>query len=159
VYVLLPPVLVLGWIVNLPAAAACLLICKSLGRSRKDEASLKIIVGAVVFPISWIVAGVLVAVGALRLDAAFAGLPGVPLMAGLTTASLGAVGGAVALRYGRLSRETARAIRVRLTRRRKVEEVERLRAERGVLFEWLSRLADGLDLPGTIAPDGRVVGG
>jgi len=157
VYVLLPPVLVLGWIVNLPPAALCLLVCKALGSSRKDEASLKIIVGAIIFPVAWVVAGVLVSIGAVRLGSSFPRLPAVPLAAGLATAALGAIGGAVALRYGRLSRETMRAIRVRVTRRREVREVDRLRSERGALYDWLMRLADGLELPGAIAPDGRIV--
>jgi len=157
VYVLLPPFLIVGYVVNLPAALACLGVAKAMSRAKKDEASLKLLAGAVFFPLSWIAAGVLAALGHTRLHESFPALPDSPVVAGVVTALLGVVGGAVAVHYGRLSRETLRAMRVRLRRRRRQDEVERLKSERQSLCEWLNRLAEGLDLPGEIARDGRVV--
>jgi 1-acyl-sn-glycerol-3-phosphate acyltransferase len=157
VYVLLPPLLVIGYVVNLPAALLVLAVCKGMSQAKKDEASLKLLAGAVLFPLAWIVAGVLAALGHIRLHAWFPTLPDTPVLAGVVTALLGAVGGAVAVRYGRLSRETLRAMRVRLRRRRRQQEVARLRLERSDLHDRLIRLAEGLDLPGEITRDGRVV--
>ncbi len=157
VYVLLPPLLIVGYVVNLPAALLCLGVAKAMSRAKKDEASLKLLAGVVFFPLSWIAAGVLAALGHIRLHELFPALPDSPVIAGVVTALLGMVGGAVAVHYGRLSRETFRAMRVRLRRRRRQDEVERLKRERQSLYEWLIRLAEGLELPGEIAPDGRVV--
>lgn len=157
VYMLLPPLLIVGYVVNLPAALLCLGVAKAMSRAKKDEASLKLLAGAVFFPLSWIAAGVLAALGHIRLHESFPALPDSPVITGVVTALLGAVGGAVAVHYGRLSRETLRAMRVRLRRRRRQDEIERLKGERQSLYEWLIRLAEGLDLPGEIARDGRVV--
>jgi 1-acyl-sn-glycerol-3-phosphate acyltransferase len=157
VYVLLPPLLIVGYVVNLPAALLCIGIAKAMSQAQKDEASLKLLAGAVLFPLSWIAAGVLAALGHLRLHEMFPALPDTPILAGVVTALLGAVGGAVGVRYGRLSRETLRAMRVRLRRRRRQHEVARLKLERGGLYEWIMRLAEGLDLPGEITRDGRIV--
>lgn len=157
VYMLLPPLLIVGYVVNLPAALLCLGVAKAMSRAKKDEASLKLLAGAVFFPLSWIAAGVLAALGHIRLHESFPALPDSPVITGVVTALLGAVGGAVAVHYGRLSRETLRAMRVRLRRRRRQDEIERLKSERQSLYNWLIRLAEGLDLPGEIARDGRVV--
>lgn len=157
VYMLLPPLLIVGYVVNLPAALLCLGVAKAMSRAKKDEASLKLLAGAVFFPLSWIAAGVLAALGHIRLHESFPALPDSPVITGVVTALLGAVGGAVAVHYGRLSRETLRAMRVRFRRRRRQDEIERLKSERQSLYNWLIRLAEGLDLPGEIARDGRVV--
>jgi len=157
VYILLPPLLLLGVIVNLPAAIVCTLVAKRVSKASKDEASLKILVGAILFPLSWLAVAVLVAVGVVRLDTLFPGLSSIPVVAGLHAAALGVVGGAVAMRYRRLSSETLRSLLVRFTRRRRAAQIERLRAERAELHDRLVALGDGLELPGEITPDGSVV--
>jgi len=157
VYLLLPPLLVLGYLVNLPAALLCRAIVKRMAQESKDEASLKVIIGAIVFPITWTIVGVLVALGVIGLGGVFGVLRGVPLAAGLVAAILSAVGGAVAIRYRRLTGETLRAIRVRRTRRVRAEEIERLRGVRARLHDLVIGLSSDLDLPGVVAPDGRVV--
>ncbi len=157
VYVFLPPVLVLGVIVNFPAALICALLAKTLAGASKDEASLKIIIASILFPITWIVVAALVTVGAVRLEVMFPGLSNAPLVAGLLTAVLSAIGGGVALIYRRLSHETTRSLRVRLTRRRRGREIRRLRRERRLLHDWLVGLGQELELPGAVTSDGRVV--
>jgi hypothetical protein len=157
VYILLPPILVIGVIVNLPPAILTVLIARRMAGAAKDEASLKIIIGSVVFPIAWVGAAASVAFGVVRLETLFPGLPNAPLVAGILTALFGATGGVVALRYRRLSRETMRALRVRFTRRRRASEIERLREERAFLCDRALTLGEGLDLPGEVAADGRVI--
>jgi len=157
VYILLPPLLLLGVVVNLPAAIICTLVARRMSKASKDEASLKILVGAILFPLSWLAVAFLVALGVVRLNTVFPGLSSVPVVAGLFTAALGAIGGAVALGYRRLSRETLRSLRVRFTRRRRATQIERLRAERSELHDRIVALGEGLDLPGAITRDGSVV--
>ncbi|MBX3469366.1 MAG: 1-acyl-sn-glycerol-3-phosphate acyltransferase [Planctomycetes bacterium] len=156
VFLLLPPILVVGVVVNLPAAALLWAIARLAARKRKDEATVKILVGALLFPLTWLAAGVLAALGHQALHARFPSVPDQPLLAGLLVATLAAAGGAVAVRYRRVSRETLRALRVRLTRRSRDVAVERLRRERAVLHDAIDELAQGLALPGVIASDGRV---
>ena len=69
------------------------------------------------------------------------------------------VGGMVGLRYIRLARETARAVRVRLTRARRRRALAYLKAERAALYDAVMQLVGDLDLPGSVTPEGRVVPG
>ena len=157
VYVLLPPVLVLGIIVNLPAALLCLVLARKFARASKDEASIKVIMASILFPVTWIVTALLVTFGMVRLEAMFPGLPDAPVVAGLLTAGLSAIGLGVALSYRRLSHETMRALHVRFTRRMRAREIRRLRRERSALHDRLVSLAEGIDLPGVVTSDGCVV--
>ena len=63
----------------------------------------------------------------------------------------------MALYYLRLAQSVARAIRVRLTRARRVAAIKRLRRERSAIFGRVMELAEGLELPGSVAEDGRIV--
>lgn len=157
VYVVLPPILLVGYLVNLPVALFLLFLSKLVSRAYKDEATVKLLVGTLLFPLSWIAAGI----GTMKLHswlhASVPGLPATPLVAGLFVVVLAIVGGALALRYFRVARETARAIRVRAFRVWRRREVERLRVERGDLFEAITGLGEGLELPGEVRSDGRIV--
>ena len=156
VYVLLPPILVVGLLVNLPPAWLTSVLARRFAKAAKDEASLKVLIGVVLFPLTWIGVAAAITLGLVRLQGWFPALPSAPLVAGVSVAALGAAGGIVALRYRRLSAETARAVRVRRTRRRRASEVDRLRTERSDLCDRILALAEGLDLPGRVAPDGTV---
>jgi 1-acyl-sn-glycerol-3-phosphate acyltransferase len=157
VYLVLPPILLVGFVVNLPVALALWVLSKAASRAYKDEATVKVLVGSVAFPVVWLAAGF----AAYRAHEAFSnalpGLPNTPILAGVLVALLAFLGGAVSLRYLRVARETARAIRVRLFRRWRRNEVERLRRERAALFEGISALGSGLELPGHVGADGRVM--
>ena len=157
VYLLLPPLLVLGYLVNTPVALALGAFARRMGAKIKDQASIKLIMGAVVFPVVWLAVSLLVAWGQINLHELYPGrVPEAPWLAGLVTFLLCSVGGWVAVRYLRLAGETYRAIRVRLTRAMRRQSVHRLARERAVLFEAAEALAEGLELPGEVAPDGRV---
>src|SRR5690606_10341000 len=57
VFVVLPPLLVFGLVVNLPAAAALLAASKIFAQRQKDEATIKLLLGAILVPASWALAG------------------------------------------------------------------------------------------------------
>jgi hypothetical protein len=86
----------------------------------------------------------------------FPSLPDTPVLAGLLVVLLGALGGMLALRYLRLVRETARAVRVRLTRRRRKRALLWLLRERAELCDALTTFSQGLEPPGTVMDDGRI---
>lgn len=157
VYLLLPPLLILGYVVNTPVALALGAFARRTGGKVKDQASIKVIVGLLVFPVVWLAVSLLVAWGQINLHDLFPGrVPEAPWLAGIVTFLLCSLGGLVAVRYLRLAGETYRAIRVRLTRAMRRRAVHRLARERAVLFEAAQALAEGLELPGEVTPDGRV---
>ncbi len=157
VYFFLPTLLVIGYAVNLPTALLVLAVAKATSRKMKDEASVKVIVGALAFPLTWLAAGILVGWGWSLLHASYPKVPDAPILTGVLAFLLSAAGGAVALHYWRLARATARAIRVRLTRAARAAAVRRLKAERGQIYGVVMELAEGLELPGQVAEDGRIV--
>lgn len=157
VFFLLPPLLIVGWVVNAPPALLLIGIAALASRQRKDEATVKLLLGAVLFPLTWIAAGVGAAYASSELHQAIPSIPDTPILAGVSVALLSAVGGAAALRYLRVARETARAVRVRLTRALRAKNILRLRQERALLHDAILELAEGLDLPGNVLEDGRVV--
>ncbi len=156
VFVLLPPLLFVGYAINLPPLVGLWALSKTFATQRKDEASIKLMFGAIAFPAAWISAAALVIVPHEPMRATWPGLPDAPWLAAAVTVVLGILGGMLALRYSRLVRETMRAVRVRLTRARRRVAVARLRVERAELFDAVMALAAGLELPGTVLPSGRI---
>jgi 1-acyl-sn-glycerol-3-phosphate acyltransferase len=154
-YLLLPPILLVGVLINGPAALVSLVITRLASAAVKDVATLKILIGAVLYPGSWVAAGLLVAWGQVSLHEAYPTIPEIPVLAGLIVGALGALGGAVALTFRRILTETWRALRVRLTRKRRWYAVQRLLAERADLFDATMALAEGLDLPESVVPRKR----
>lgn len=157
VFFFLPPLFLIGIVVNAPAALGLLGLSKLLSKRKKDEATVKLLFGAVAFPLSWVVAGLIAA----RLDLALSMLmpqtwQHTPWITGVVAAVLTALGGPLALRYFRLARETARALRVRLTRARRRATIARLRVERSDIFDGFMELVAGLALPGSVDESGRV---
>jgi len=157
VYLLLPTFLLIGYLVNLPTALALIGLAKLGSKAYKDEATVKLLAGAVAFPLTWLAAALLVAWGERHLAGLYPAIPHAPLLTGALAFLLSAVGGAVALVYWRLANQTLRSVRVRFTRARRRAAVARLRGERGELFAAIMALGEGLDLPGTVAADGRVL--
>jgi hypothetical protein len=58
--------------------------------------------------------------------------------------------------FAQILNETTRLVRVRTTRLRHRELVDRLRGARAALFDSLVKVAEDLELPGRVLFDGRV---
>src|SRR5690606_31568217 len=102
VFMLLPPLLVFGLVVNRTAAIALLGASRIFARRKKDVATIKLLLGALLVPSSWGLAGWLAYRGSetiYRLDPT---LPDAPGAAAMAVILLGAIGGMAALRYLRL---------------------------------------------------------
>jgi 1-acyl-sn-glycerol-3-phosphate acyltransferase len=156
VFLLLPPLLLVGYAVNAVPFLGLGVISRLLAKKRKDEATIKLVFGFFAFPLAWAAAGVSAAWTHRHLHALFPSLPDAPVLAAAVVVALGIAGGVVALQYMGMARETARAVRVRLTRARRRRSLERLRAERAELFEEILALSEGLELPGWVDEKGRV---
>jgi 1-acyl-sn-glycerol-3-phosphate acyltransferase len=157
VFLLLPPILLVGYLVNLPPALGLMAISRKFAKRKKDESSIKLMFGVIAFPLTWIAAGIGAGLTHQWLHELFPRIPNTPILAGLLVVLLAIVGGMVALRYLRLARETGRAVRIRLTRARRKSALARLRVERAELYDAIMMLLGDLDLPGAVRPDGRVV--
>jgi hypothetical protein len=141
VYFVLPPVLLIGYVVNLPGAVLVSALSRWGAAARKDVASLKLLAGAALFPALWIAAALLAAWGDTRVSRLYPQFRGAPLLTGTLAFMLSALGAMVALHYQRVASQTLRAVRVRLTRWRRAATLDRLKAERAFLYDELRRLA------------------
>lgn len=157
VFLLLPPVLVVGYAVNFPPAVALWALAKLGAKKKKDEATIKLFCGALLFPATWLAVGFGAARAAESLHAAYPSIPDAPIMAGLVCVCLAILGGLLTVRYVRLVRETLRGVRVRLTKARRTSMLAHLRVERAELHDAVVGIAEGVELPGTVLPDGRIV--
>ena len=132
VAVLLPPLLVLGAVVNVPPYWLLKGVAIVAAKAEKDVATVKIMGGAVLFPAFWAAAGWLAARGwiALPLD-----LPEAPWAVGAVVAVLSALGGVAVLLYSEVARGAWRALRVRAARWRHADHLPDLRARRADLHD------------------------
>lgn len=149
VFVLLPPVLVLGFVVNLLPAAIVWSILRWRAKQDKDEATIKILAGAGAFPLAWLAAGCLTAI-------AFGETFWGHLMLGAVATAAAACGSLLVVHYQRFAAQTLRAIRIRFTQRAQADTLARLRSERSAICDAVERLAAGVELPGRVLQDGRV---
>jgi hypothetical protein len=157
VFLLLPPILVVGYVINLIPYNALKGVSHIFSREAKDTATVKIIGGSILFPVTWAAAAFLAARAHERLNLMYPTLPDVPITVAIVTVVLAIAGGLLALIYTELSQETWRALRVRITRRRRNDAIETLLRKRADIYEAVNTLSHGLDLPGYIADDGRLL--
>lgn len=153
---LLPPLLLVGLVANAPAVLLLEGVVRLAARRKKDQASIKLLVGALLFPAAWLAFALLAAWGGTAVARLFPKVPDLPWATGAAAFLLSAAGGVLLLVYGRLSRHWGRALLVRLRRRLNRARIERLLAERAAIRAEADRLAQGLLLPGHVAPGGRI---
>ncbi|MBT8401364.1 MAG: 1-acyl-sn-glycerol-3-phosphate acyltransferase [Rhodothermia bacterium] len=144
VFLLIPPILVAGYVINVIPYYLLKGVTRLLAKQTKDLASVKIIGGSILFPVTWATAGYLAAKAHHELHLMFPTIPDVPVVAAVTTVGLGIAGGLLALVYIELSADTWRAVRVRVTRRRQREAVDSLRERRAEICSRVEELIRGL---------------
>ncbi|MEM7433688.1 MAG: 1-acyl-sn-glycerol-3-phosphate acyltransferase [Myxococcota bacterium] len=156
VFLVFPPVLVLGSLINAGPYFLSNAIAKLAAKQYKDTATIKLIAGLVLFPTAWLLAALLVGLGTIEIHDSFPGIPRAPWAAGLTTFLIGAFGGALALVYLELVQRTWNSIKIRAKRKWGPTIIARLSEERSALFDALQSMSEGLDLPGRVRDDGRI---
>ncbi len=156
VFLVFPPVLVLGALINAAPYFLTNVISRLASRQYKDTATVKLLAGIVLFPLAWSVAALLVGLGQLELHESFSGIPRAPWLAGITTFMIGVLGGALALVYLELFTRTWTSIKIRAKRQWGSTIIRQLSAERAVLYEAIEEIREGLHLPGEVLSDGRV---
>jgi len=157
VFLVAPSLIALGGLVNLGPFVVLRIGTNLAAKRHKDVATLKLLGGAVLYPVTWVCAAGIAARIAFELHAARAMIPETPLLAALAVLLLSFLGGMLALRYLRLVRETAHALRVRITRLHRRRAIRRLLVERSRLADGLEALEEGMDLPGAVTAEGAVL--
>ncbi len=135
VYLVLPPFLIIGVVVNLIPALVVWAFNRVVARHYKDEATLKILLGSFLFPITWLLAAWLVGWGEGLLADIYPKIPRAPVLTGVIAFLLSAFGGMLALQYRQIATETYRTIRVHFTLARGKKSISTLLDLRGRLFD------------------------
>ena len=156
VFLVFPPVLLLGVLINAAPFFVVRVISRFTSRQYKDTATIKLLASLVFFPLSWLIFALLVGLGQVELHNTFAGIPLAPWRAGITTFLIGAFGGALALVYLELVKRTWSSVKIRAKRQWGSTIIEQLSDERAALYDLIEEMRAGLDLPGDVLSDGRV---
>lgn len=156
VFLVIPPVLVLGLLINAAPYFLINVVSRIASRQYKDTATIKLLTGLILFPLAWLIFALLVGLGQIELHNSFEEIARAPWRAGITTFLIGAFGGALALIYLELVRRTWTSIKIRAKRKWGSTIIGRLSAERAALYQAIEEMRAGLDLPGDVLGDGRV---
>lgn len=145
VFLLLPPLLLLGYLVNGTAAVIVLGSAKLLAKKTKDVASYKLLVGSVIFPLTWLAVIPLGVAAHEWFAASFPLLPDTPILSGVILAVASIIGGAHALRYQHVARQSWKNLRVRFRRRQQRDFIAATLAVRAGIFEKIMAVADAIE--------------
>jgi glycerol-3-phosphate O-acyltransferase/dihydroxyacetone phosphate acyltransferase len=156
-FVVFPSLIFLAGAVNLGPYLIIRYGSRMAARKGKDHATIKLAAGVVLYPIAWSVAAVMAAGASFMLHEVDPLIPAAPVQAAIVVVLLSVAGGAAGIHYLRLVRETARALRVRITRARQRVALAELRVERSELADLLERSEEGVDLPGAVTAQGKVI--
>jgi len=137
VWLVLPFFLVIGILVNLPTFLLLQGLAKTASTEDKDEASIKLLVGAVAFPLTWLVAAVLVAWGGNLLASGYPTIHYSAVLTGLVAFVLSWFGWLLVIHFRQIASEARRALEVRFTLTRRRHAVKQLLEERARLYDRL----------------------
>jgi len=153
--VLLAPIALFGYVTNGPTAVFVSSLAHTLGRAAKDRATIKVLVGMLVLPITWIGVGAIAAYGANLIASSKLSF-GITLGIGVAATLLSLLGVPAVFLFSQVLNETIRRVRTRATRLFNRKAIGRLRRQRAALFDSLVKEAEDLQLPGSVLFDGRV---
>lgn len=157
IFVILPPFILLGLVVHAVPAAALWFASRTFAKRKKDVSSIKVLLGVLLFPLSWSVVIITAVYADQTLREVYPFLPEHPVFAAIVVLLLALVGLVVALRYAELANDTIRSARVRLVRTRRRSAIAHLRVERSEIYDDFMALVGEMDLPGAVRPDGLVI--
>ena len=155
----LPPLLLVGYVVNFPTTIAIRIFATRYSSLDKDQASVQLFTSLVAYPATWFVWSCLAYWGYLEASIIFPNLPDVPIASALFVMSLSMMGCVVMFVYLRAVKRMLRAWRVNWTKNTQRWLVSDLLERRHNLAEALIEFSDGLDLPGFVGEDNRLTWG
>ena len=141
----LPPFLLIGYIINLPPAWLLNLIAEYFSKLGKDIASVKTFVGIVLFPLTWSLWSFLSAWGYTQ---SYLSQMSTDHTAAFVLSFIFCIFSAlVVVNYTRFFKRTYLAIKLRLKKASRSSCVDRMKKRRALLFDRIIALSDGLELP------------
>lgn len=152
----LPPVLLVGYVVNFPTTALIRVFAKRYSALNKDQASVQLFSSLIGYPLTWLVWAGLAYWGHLEASPIFPNLPDVPIASAIFVLSLSMVSCVVMFVYLRSVKRMFRAWKVHWTKKRHQWYIQDLLDRRQWLAEALIEFAEGLDLPGVVGDDNRL---
>ena len=155
-----PPILMVGYVINLPTALLVKGLSKGYSSLKKDQASVKLFSSVVLFPVTWMLWGGIGYLGYVEFLPAsthlFPRLPDLSIAAAVFVSSLAMLSCIIMFTYIKAARRVLRAVKVRVNKRHNKVMIEDLAQQRSRLCDRLMALAEQLDLPGTRGEDGRL---
>ena len=145
IVLVLPPLIVVGYIVNFPTAFGIHLLAKNYSNKGKDIASVKTFSGLIFFPITWIIWSALSSWGYAQ-----SFLPQMSssyVIAFLSSFFLCVLSAIVLFTYVGFTKRTFLSIKLRITKSARKRTIRRMKKTRSQLYDRLIALRDGLELP------------
>lgn len=158
-FLVLPPLLMVGYLVNFPTTVAIRAFSKRYSALNKDQASVQLFSSLIGYPLTWTLWSGLAYWGYLEAVPVFPNIPEVPIVAALFVLSLSIISCVVMFVYLRSVKRMFRAWRVHWTKKRHRWYIDDLLERRQWLAEALIEFSEGLDLPGTVGEDNRLTWG
>ena len=155
---LLPPIILLGYLIQFPPYIFLILLGKSYSSQKKDQATFQLSAGVLIFPLVWMGWSLAAYFGWTRLIPFFPDLPNIPLAASILMSAF-CVGSAVLVPlYFRAARDLLRVLLMRWRKQQIRSVLGELRKERHRLFVIFDKLASDIQimLPGSLDADGRL---
>lgn len=142
---LLPTLVLIGSLVNLPAALLVAFGARRLSKTKKEQAGLKIFLGLVILPAAWIAASVAVGLAWSESLPGFHWRPEALWVRVAGMLVLSAASAVLGLRYHRFVVELVRGLRALWVNGFRSGAVERLRRQRSKLYDEVMTLAAAPD--------------
>ena len=158
-FFVLPPLLMVGYLVNFPTTVSIRWFSKRYSALNKDQASVQLFSSLIGYPLTWIFWSVLAYWGYLEALPIFPNMPEIPIAAALFVLSLSVISCVVMFVYLRSLKRMLRAWRVQWTKRRHRWYIDDLLERRQWLADALIEFSEGLDLPGSVGEDNRLTWG
>ncbi len=142
---LLPTLVLVGNLINLPAALLVVFGAKKFSKTRKEQAGLKMALGLVILPAAWIVASVAVSIAWTEPLPGFDWIPEALWVRVAGMLGLCALSALLGLRYHRLIAELGHGLKALWTVGLRTGAVKRLRRRRAELYDEVVALEATLD--------------
>ena len=127
-FVILPPFILLGLVTHAVPGAVLWAVSRGFARRKKDVSSIKVLLGAILFPLTWAGIFLLAYHADQTLQRSYPSLPDQPVLAATMVLLLSIGGLAFTVRYVELAQDTIRSARVRLIRaQRRAEPLQHAR--------------------------------
>lgn len=153
---LLPPFVFVGYLINFPTTIIIKFLSIRFSDLYKDQASVKLFASVLFYPLTWLLWATGAYFGWVHSELVFPSMPNSAIWAFIFVFCLGILGAVLMFTYVRAGQRMQRTIRIYWKKSQKYDVWIHLREERSRLCDELLKMAQGLELPGSVDEDGRL---